>query len=183
MLRTATAALAIVLAISPIGFSAFSITQNDATAGATLRPGMLMPGKTRTFGSGGEFRVCRVDPRSHVRVQLADRHLDRVCRGAKTMCPGHWHHDELQERKPGAGDDLRLRRLGRAARPRPRAYLTALQLPRRASTPKVQHLAPSRVAVALRQSMLLRRARRATGVRNVWHPASFASLDISHTSN
>jgi hypothetical protein len=58
MLRTSTAALAIVLAISPIGFSAFSITQNDATAGATLRPGMLMPGKTRTFGSGGEFRVC-----------------------------------------------------------------------------------------------------------------------------
>lgn len=58
MLRTATAALASALAISPIGFSGFPIAQNSATAGAVLRTGMLMPGKTRSFGSGSEFRVC-----------------------------------------------------------------------------------------------------------------------------
>jgi hypothetical protein len=58
MLRTATAALAVALVISPIGFSAFPIAQNNATAGATLRTAMLMSGKMRTFSSGSEFRVC-----------------------------------------------------------------------------------------------------------------------------
>jgi hypothetical protein len=58
MNRAWTAAMVVAIVAAPIGFADFSITQNDAAAVATLRPGMVMPGKTRTFGSGGEFRVC-----------------------------------------------------------------------------------------------------------------------------
>jgi hypothetical protein len=58
MLRIATAALAAVLAVSPVEFSAFPLAQNDAAAGATLKPTMLMPGKSKIFMSGSEFRVC-----------------------------------------------------------------------------------------------------------------------------
>jgi len=58
MLRIATAALAAVLAVSPIGFSALPLAQNDAAAGATLKLTKLMPGKSKLFMSGSEFRVC-----------------------------------------------------------------------------------------------------------------------------
>jgi len=52
MPRIAAAALAALLAISPIGLSAFP------AAGATLKVTNLMPGKSKTFMSGSEFRVC-----------------------------------------------------------------------------------------------------------------------------
>ena len=58
MPRIAAAALAALLAISPIGLSAFPLAQNDAAAGATMKPTKLMPGKSKTFMSGSEFRVC-----------------------------------------------------------------------------------------------------------------------------
>jgi hypothetical protein len=58
MLRIATAALAALLAVSPIGFSAFPLAQNDAAAGATMKPTKLMPGKSKVFMSGSEFRIC-----------------------------------------------------------------------------------------------------------------------------
>jgi hypothetical protein len=58
MPRIAIAALAVLLAISPIGLSAFPLVQNDAAAGATLKVTNLMPGKSKTFMSGSEFRVC-----------------------------------------------------------------------------------------------------------------------------
>jgi hypothetical protein len=58
MNRAWTAAMVVAIVAAPIGFANFRVTQNDAAAVATLRPGMLGPNKTRTFGSGGEFRVC-----------------------------------------------------------------------------------------------------------------------------
>ena len=58
MPRIATAALAALLAVSPIGLFAFPPAQNDAAAGATLKVTNLMPGKSKTFMSGSEFRVC-----------------------------------------------------------------------------------------------------------------------------
>ena len=58
MHRALTAAIAVAIVAAPIGFANFRVTQNDAAAVATLRPGMLGPNKTRTFGSGSEFRVC-----------------------------------------------------------------------------------------------------------------------------
>jgi hypothetical protein len=58
MLRIAIAALVAVLAVSPIGFSAFPLASNDAAAGATMKPTKLMPGKSKVFMSGSEFRVC-----------------------------------------------------------------------------------------------------------------------------
>ena len=58
MLRTWTAAIVAALAITPVGFAEFHVALKDAAAVATFRSQMLMPGKTRTFGSAGEFRVC-----------------------------------------------------------------------------------------------------------------------------
>ena len=58
MHRALTAAIAVAIVAAPIGLADFRVTQKDAAAAATLRPGMLGPIKTRTFGSGGEFRVC-----------------------------------------------------------------------------------------------------------------------------
>ena len=58
MLRTWMAAIAAALTIAPIGFAEFHVVQNDAAAVATFRGQMLMPGRMRTFGSAGEFRIC-----------------------------------------------------------------------------------------------------------------------------
>jgi hypothetical protein len=58
MHRAWIAAIVVAIAAAPIGFGNFHATQNDAAAAATLRPGVLGPSKTRSFGSGGEFRVC-----------------------------------------------------------------------------------------------------------------------------
>ena len=58
MNRAWTAAMVVAIVAAPIGFANFHVSQNDAAAVATLRPGMVGPNKTRTFGSGGEFRVC-----------------------------------------------------------------------------------------------------------------------------
>ena len=58
MHRAWTAAIAVAIAVAPIGFANIRVARNDAAAAATLRPGMVGPNKTRSFGSGGEFRVC-----------------------------------------------------------------------------------------------------------------------------
>jgi hypothetical protein len=58
MLSNLTAALALALAIAPIGCCGLQIARHDAAAAPTLRSGMLMPGKSRTFSSAGEFRFC-----------------------------------------------------------------------------------------------------------------------------
>jgi hypothetical protein len=52
MLRIFGAALAVTLAIAPLEFSVSQLTQNDAEAAATFKSALLMPGKTRSFGSG-----------------------------------------------------------------------------------------------------------------------------------
>jgi hypothetical protein len=58
MNRAWIAAIAVAMAAAPIGIDNLHVSRNDALAVATLRPQMVMPGKTRSFGSGGEFRVC-----------------------------------------------------------------------------------------------------------------------------
>jgi len=60
MLRnlTAGAVLGLVLAAAPIGFVNLHIGYGDAKAIPGFRPGNLAPGKSRTFSSSGEFRVC-----------------------------------------------------------------------------------------------------------------------------
>jgi hypothetical protein len=58
MLPKLTVALAVAFAIAPIGYTCLQMGQTDAAASPTLRSGLLMPGKLRTFGSAGEFRVC-----------------------------------------------------------------------------------------------------------------------------
>jgi len=57
MARTPTVLLAAALLIAPIACSTFHITINDANA-STMKSTMLMPGKTKTFPSASEFRVC-----------------------------------------------------------------------------------------------------------------------------
>ena len=51
MLRISTAAIAAALVFAPLGI-------HDASALATFRVMMVMPGKTRSMSSGSEFRVC-----------------------------------------------------------------------------------------------------------------------------
>jgi hypothetical protein len=58
MLRIPTVLLAASLAISPIASSSFRIAFNEANAFATMKSTLLMPGKTKTFPSAGEYRVC-----------------------------------------------------------------------------------------------------------------------------
>ena len=58
MPRSWTAALAVALAIAPIGLSTLQIVPNDAVALATMKLADVMPGKTKTFASGSEYRVC-----------------------------------------------------------------------------------------------------------------------------
>ena len=58
MARIPTVLLAAALAIAPIACSTFDITTNDANALATMKSSMLMPGKTKTFASASEYRVC-----------------------------------------------------------------------------------------------------------------------------
>jgi hypothetical protein len=58
MPRLPTVLLATALAILPIASSTFHIATNEADAFATMKSTMLMPGKTKTFPSGGEYRVC-----------------------------------------------------------------------------------------------------------------------------
>ena len=58
MARIAAAALAALLAISPIGVSALRLVENDAAAGAMMKPTKLMPGKSKIFMSGSEYRIC-----------------------------------------------------------------------------------------------------------------------------
>ena len=58
MPRLPTVLLATALAISPIASSTFHIGTNEANAFATMKSTLLMPGKTKTFPSGGEYRVC-----------------------------------------------------------------------------------------------------------------------------
>jgi hypothetical protein len=52
------AALAVALAIAPIGLSTSGPTGKNALAAPAFRPSDLKPGKSRTFTSSGEFRVC-----------------------------------------------------------------------------------------------------------------------------
>ena len=58
MPRLPTVLLATALAILPIASSTFHIATNEADAFATMKSTMLMPGKTKTFPSASEFRVC-----------------------------------------------------------------------------------------------------------------------------
>ena len=58
MLRIPTVLLVTALAISPIASSTLHIATNEANAGATMKSTMLMPGKTKTFPSASEYRVC-----------------------------------------------------------------------------------------------------------------------------
>jgi hypothetical protein len=58
MPRLPTVLLATGLAISPIATSTFHIATNGANAFATMKSTLLMPGKTKTFPSAGEYGVC-----------------------------------------------------------------------------------------------------------------------------
>jgi len=58
MPRILTVLLATALAISPISSSTYHIAINEANALATMKLGMVMPGKMKTFASGSEYRVC-----------------------------------------------------------------------------------------------------------------------------
>ena len=58
MPRIPTVLVATALAISPIATSTFYIATNEANAFATMKSTLLMPGKTKTFPSAGEYRVC-----------------------------------------------------------------------------------------------------------------------------
>ena len=58
MPRLPTVLLATALAISPIASSTLRIDTNEANAFATMKSTLLMPGKTKTFPSAGEYRVC-----------------------------------------------------------------------------------------------------------------------------
>jgi hypothetical protein len=58
VLRNWTAAIAVALAIAPIELSSLQIVPNDALAIATMKSTNLMPGKTKDFLSGSEYRVC-----------------------------------------------------------------------------------------------------------------------------
>ena len=58
MPRILTVLLATAFTISPISSSTYHIAVNEANALATMKLGMVMPGKTKTFASGSEYRVC-----------------------------------------------------------------------------------------------------------------------------
>ena len=58
MARIPTMVLAAVFAIAPITCSTLQITVSDANALATMKTSMVMPGKTKTFASASEYRVC-----------------------------------------------------------------------------------------------------------------------------
>ena len=52
MHRALTAAIAVAIVAAPIGLADFRVTQKDAAAAATLRPGMLGPSKTQDLRLG-----------------------------------------------------------------------------------------------------------------------------------
>ena len=125
MPRIATAALAALLAVSPIGLFAFPPAQNDAAAGATLKVTNLMPGKSKTFMSGSEFRVCN-EGTAKIHVMAGNSMTGtptEFLSAARQVPQDRGQHDDLRERQQDPGHALRLRRLGRSARPRPRTRL------------------------------------------------------------
>src|SRR5262249_25050591 len=54
----AVMALAVTMAVAPLGLSQYTVSQKNASASPTFRPNILNAGKTRSFTSSGEFRVC-----------------------------------------------------------------------------------------------------------------------------
>ena len=71
MLRNFRVALAVSLYIAPFAFSVSQFIQNDAEAAATFKSALLMPGKTRSFGSGSECHV-RNEGDAPVRMMAAN---------------------------------------------------------------------------------------------------------------
>ena len=95
MLRTmkARAALALAVALAPVGFSAEGLIENNAMANATYRPGMMAPHSTRAYTSGGELRVCNDGPvsvRLYISNSLSNGSTDSVL--APGRCNQNWGH-------------------------------------------------------------------------------------------
>jgi hypothetical protein len=89
----ARAALALAVALAPVGFSAEGLIENNAMANATYRPGMMAPHSTRAYTSGGELRVCNEGPvavRLYISNSLSNSSTDSLLEPGR--CNQSWGH-------------------------------------------------------------------------------------------
>src|SRR5262245_21115707 len=95
MLRNLTTgiALAVALAIVPVGVSTHGLIERNAFAIATFRPGDMKPHSTRAYTSGGELRVCNEGPvpvRLLIGNSLTDAPTDSLLEPGR--CNQSWGH-------------------------------------------------------------------------------------------
>jgi hypothetical protein len=86
-------ALALAVALAPVGFSTQALIEKTAMAGAIYRPGAMAPHSTRAYTSGGELRVCNDGPvavRLYISNSLTDSSTDSLLEPGR--CNQSWGH-------------------------------------------------------------------------------------------